>query len=81
MSDFEKKRIDKEFEKFTKRHFEKPRRCSNLAQIRFYVQELSIMMTDLKIRFNYVPKEAYTLLAQYNAIQNRLIFANFKNTY
>lgn len=81
MSEFEKKRLDREFEIFTSRHFEKPRRCKNLDQIRYYVQELSVKVSDLKQRFNYVPENAYSLLAQYNALQNNLLYKEFKNTY
>lgn len=81
MSEFEKKRIDREFQIFTSRNFESPKRCKNLDQIRFYVQELSTLVEDFKRRFNYVPDAAYNLLTQYNTIQNRLVFANFKNSY
>ncbi|WP_185153426.1 hypothetical protein, partial [Fulvivirga lutimaris] len=74
-------RIDREFQIFTSRNFESPKRCKNLDQIRFYVQELSTLVEDFKRRFNYVPDAAYNLLTQYNTIQNRLVFANFKNSY
>ena len=81
MSEFEKKRIDREFQIFTARNFENPKRCKNLDQIRFYVQELSAKVEEFKSRFNYVPSKAYTLLTQYNQIQNRMVFAEFKNAY
>lgn len=81
MSEFEKKRIDREFQIFTSRNFENPKRCKNLDQIRFYVQELSSKMEEFKSRFNYVPSNAYTLLTQYNQIQNKMVFAEFKNAY
>lgn len=81
MSEFEKKRLDREFETFTKKNFESPKRCKNLDQIRFYVQELSSKMEEFKQRFNYVPNRAYSLLTQYNTIQNRMVFADFKNNY
>ena len=81
MSEFEKKRIEREFQIFTAKNFESPKRCKNLDQIRFYVQELSTLVEDFKRRFNYVPNSAYSLLTQYNTIQNRLVFANFKNSY
>ncbi len=81
MSEFEKKRLDQEFQKFTKRNFESPKRCKNLDQIRFYVQELSSKMEEFKNRFNYVPSTAYSLLTQYNTIQNKIVFTNFKNSY
>jgi hypothetical protein len=81
MSEFEKKSIEQEFEKFTMKNFESPKSCKNLDQIRFYVQELSSKMEEFKNRFNYVPNSAYSLLTQYNTIQNRMVFVNFKNSY
>lgn len=81
MSEFEKKRIDREFQLFTARNFENPKRCKNLDQIRFYVQELSSKMEEFRNRFNYVPSNAYSLLTQYNQIQNKMVFTEFKNTY
>lgn len=81
MSEFEKRKLDEQFSTFAKRNFEKPRRCKNLDQIRFYVHELSVQMEEFKRRFNYVPNAAYTLLAQYNTIQNRMVYADFKNNY
>ncbi|MEQ9166271.1 MAG: hypothetical protein RLO12_08435 [Fulvivirga sp.] len=81
MSEFEKKRIDREFQIFTMRNFEKPKKCKNLDQIRFYVQELSTTVEEFKQRFNYVPSDAYSLLTQYNQLQNKMLFAEFKNSY
>lgn len=81
MSEFEKKRLDAEFSSFAKRNFEKPARCKNLEQIRFYVNELSMKVDELKRRFNYVPDSAYVLLSQYNSLQNRMVYMNFKNSY
>ncbi|MEQ8245435.1 MAG: hypothetical protein RIB54_00165 [Fulvivirga sp.] len=81
MSEFEKKRIDREFQIFTVKNFESPKKCKNLDQIRFYVQELSAKVEEFKSRFNYVPSNAYSLLTQYNQLQNRMVFADFKNSY
>ena len=81
MSEFEKKKIDEAFSNFAKRNFERPKKCKNLEQIRFYVRELSSEVDTFKRRFNYVPNAAYALLAQYNALQNSMIFADFKNSY
>jgi hypothetical protein len=81
MSEFEKKRIDREFQIFTMKNFEKPKKCKNLDQIRFYVQELSTTVEEFKQRFNYVPSDAYNLLTQYNQLQNKMLFAEFKNSY
>lgn len=81
MSEFEKKRLDREFELFASRHFEKPRNCRNLEQTRYYVKELSGKVEELKHKFNYVPGNAYALLSQYNAIQNNLLYKEFQANY
>lgn len=81
MSDLEKRRIDREFEIFAMRNFEKPRKCKNLDQVRFYLQEVSSKVQEFKSQFNYVPDSAYKLLAQYNTLLNSMVFAEFKNTY
>ncbi|MDH5400262.1 MAG: hypothetical protein OEX02_20975 [Cyclobacteriaceae bacterium] len=81
MSGYEKKQVEKEFKSFTSRNFEKPAKCKNIDQVRFYVNELSVKITEFKSRFNYVPDHAYALLTQYNNLQNRMIFTDFKNTY
>lgn len=81
MSEFEKRRLTREFELFASKNFEKPRNCKNLDQIRFYIDEVSQKVNEFKERFNYVPDSAYSLLAQYNSIQNSILFNEFKNTY
>jgi len=81
MSDFEKKQLEKEFNNFTKKNFEAPRRCKNLDQIRYYVKELSLKMDEFKKRFNFVPQHAYTLLSQYNSLQNKMVLTNFQQAY
>ena len=81
MSGYEKKLIEKEFNKFTKKNFEAPGKCKNYEQIRYYVRELSLKMDELNNKFNYVPQSAYTLLAQYNMLQNKMIYSNFKAVY
>ena len=81
MSNYEKKQLEKDFRKFTKRHFEQPSKCKNLGQVQFYVKELALKIEEFKSRFNYVPNSAYILLSEYNASQNVLIFSKFQKTY
>lgn len=81
MSQFELKKIENDLKRFTERNFETPGKCRNLDQIRFYVKELCGKIEEYQSRFNYVPQSAYTLLAQYNQVQNQLIYINFRNTY
>lgn len=81
MSDFEKKKLDMELSNFAMKNFERPANCKNLDQIRFYVKELCAKIEEFEKRFNYVPAYAYTLLSQYNALQNKLLSSEFRNTY
>jgi hypothetical protein len=81
MSDFEKKKLDMELSNFALKNFERPANCKNLDQIRFYVKELCAKIEEFEKRFNYVPAYAYTLLSQYNALQNKLLSSEFRNTY
>ena len=81
MTRFEQKRLDLEFNKFTRMNFDKPQQCRSIQQIRYYMKELSDKINDFKRSFNYVPNSAHTLLTQYNAAQNRLIHRNFQKVY
>ncbi len=81
MNDYEKKKLEMELRNFTARNFERPSNCRNLDQIRFYVRELCSKIEEYENRFNYVPSSAYSLLAQYNTVQNQLLYADFRTTY
>jgi hypothetical protein len=81
MSIHEKKEIEKQFQSFTAKHFEKPSHCRNIQQIGFYISELCLKIDELKKRFGYVPDNAYSLLSQYNATQNSLLLRNFVEDY
>ena len=81
MSDFEKKKVELELKAFATSNFVKPTDCRNLDQIRFYISELCGKIDSYNKRFNYVPESAYTLLAQYNARQNSILYQEFVKTY
>ena len=81
MSNFERKKLETDLRNFTERNFESPSNCRNLDQIRFYVRELCVKIEDYERRFNFVPGSAYSLLAQYNMVQNQLIQVEFRKTY
>ncbi len=81
MTDYERKKIELELKNFTSRNFVRPNDCRNLDQIRFYVKELCAKIQEYETTFNYVPQWAYSLLAQYNLVQNKMILVEFKNAY
>jgi hypothetical protein len=73
MSEFEKTKLEMALRTFTSRNFVRPSDCRNIAQIRFYIKELCLKIEEYESRFNYVPEWAYSMLAQYNLVQNKLI--------
>lgn len=77
----DRKKIENELKVFASRNFEKPADCKNLEQIRYYVRELCLKIEELEKRFEYVPHSAYSLLAQYNTIQNLIISKDFSNAH
>jgi hypothetical protein len=76
-----KKKIESDVKSFASRNFVRPAECKNLEQIRFYVKELCLLIEDLETKFDYVPMDAYTLLAQYNTRQNDIINTDFRDSY
>lgn len=81
MSEFEKRKLEIELRNFTSRNFERPSDCRNLDQIRFYVRELCDKIGEYERSYNYVPAWAYSLLAQYNMVQNSMLHTEFRNAY
>ena len=81
MSNLERKKLESDFINITRRNFESPSDCRDIHQIRFYIKELCIKISDYECLFNFVPDWAYVLLAQYNLAQNRLIHVDFRKAY
>jgi len=81
MSNFELKKLETDLRNFAERNFESPSNCRDIDQIRFYVRELCLKIQEYERRFNFVPSSAYSLLAQYNRVQNQLIQVEFRKAY
>jgi hypothetical protein len=81
MSEFEKKALELELKSFVSKNFDRPADCENLDQVRFYIRELCLKIEDYQKRFNYAPELAFTLLAQYNARQNSMLYKDYVNSY
>lgn len=81
MTEYERKKIEFELKAFIAKNFEKPLDCKNAEQIRYYVKELCNKIEQLENDFKYVPALAHSLLAQYNAAQNSMLYTAFKNSY
>lgn len=81
MTRYQEKKLEQEFTKFAKMNFDNPQKCKSIGQIRYYMQELTDKINEFKSSFKFVPAAAYTLLSQYNAAQNKLIYKNFQEVY
>lgn len=81
MTNFEKTKLDVALREFTQRNFEKPNKCKDLDQIRYYVRELCVKIDEYETKYQYVPEWAYVLLTQYNTIQNSLLYKDFRLMY
>ena len=46
MTDYEKTKLEISLKEFTQRNFEKPQKCRNLDQIRFYIRELCLKIEE-----------------------------------
>jgi hypothetical protein len=81
MNDYRLKRIEMEWKDFVHSNFEKPSACRDLEQIRYYIREITLRIeTEMKVN-DYVPDWAYSMLAQYNDVQNKILLEDFKKTY
>lgn len=81
MNEFEKTTLEMEFKAFATKNFERPAKCENLEQVRFYIKELCLKMEEHRKLAAYIPEVAYVLLAQYNARQNSMLYNEFVNSY
>jgi hypothetical protein len=79
MSEYEKRKLEIDLRNFTTRNFVRPSDCRDITQIQFYVRELCLKIEEYESHFNYVPSWAYSLLAQYNLMQNKLVQVEFRN--
>ena len=73
MSEFEKRKLEMALRDFTSRNFVRPSDCRDVTQTQFYVRELCLKIEEYESRFNFVPEWAYSMLSQYNLVQNKLI--------
>ncbi len=81
MTEYERKCLEVDFQKFAQRHFKSPSNCRSLDQIRLYVSELCAKINEYQHAYEFVPAHAYALLAQYNHAHDRLILVDFKTAY
>lgn len=77
----EAKTAEREFRRFAKSTLISPRKCRKLEQTRHNIFELHKKIRELTDKFNYVPDDARLLFNEYQVIQDRMIFENFRRDY
>jgi hypothetical protein len=75
------KTIQKEFRRFARTNLISPGKCKKLEQTRHSISTLHKKIVELNSRFNYVPDDARLLFNEYQTIQDRKIFENFRRDY
>ena len=75
------KTIEREFKRFAKSMLISPGKCKELDQTRYSIFVLHNKINELNSRFNYVPDHARLLFNEYQSIQDRMIFENYKKDY
>ena len=75
------KMAEKEFKRFARRNLVHPKKCTRIEQTQHFISELHHIFKEYKARFNYVPPSAQLMFNEYQNIQDRLVYENFKQTY
>ncbi len=73
MIEYDHKVLEEQLKSFATKNFVRPSDCRNIAQVQFYVKELCDKIEQYEKNFDYVPDWAYTLLSQYNLIENKMV--------
>jgi hypothetical protein len=75
------KTVEREFRKFAKTTLVSPRKCKKIEQTRYNIHELHMKINELREKFNYVPDDARLLFNEYQVIQDRMVFENYRKSY
>jgi len=75
------KTVEREFRRFAKTTLVSPRKCKKLEQTRYNIFELHKKINEFRDKFNYVPDDARLLFNEYQVIQDRMVFENFRKYY
>ncbi len=75
------KQAEKEFRRFARKNLINPRKVKRLEQTQHFIYEMHKLINDFKNRFNYVPAEAHLMFSEYQNIQDKMVYDNFKQSY
>ena len=75
------KSAEKEFRKLAKRRLLKPAKCKGIQETNYCIQQMHSIIQELKFKFDYVPHSARLRFNQYQNIQDRMVYENFRQSY
>jgi hypothetical protein len=75
------KRVEKEFRKFAKHNLLKPKKCKRIDEANYCIQQIHLKIQEFKTKFDYVPVSAQIMFSEYQNIQDRMVYENFRKTY
>jgi hypothetical protein len=75
------KTVEKEFKRFVKRNLLKPGKCKKIDDTNYCIQQMHLKIQEFKHRFDYVPASAQLMFREYQNIQDRMVYENFRETY
>ena len=76
-----KKLIEKEFRNYVRENLLKPVECKRIDQTNRCIDQLHRLMSEYKLRFDFVPISAQVIFSKYQNIQDRMVYENFRETY
>ena len=75
------KTVEKEFKRFVRQNLLKPRKCKKIDDTNYCIQQMHLKIQEFKHRFDYVPASAQLMFREYQNIQDRMVYENFRETY
>jgi hypothetical protein len=75
------KKAEKEFKRFAKQHLLKPGKCKRIDQANYCIHQMHTLIQEFKNKFNYVPVSAQEMFTEYQNIQDRMVYENFRQSY
>ncbi len=77
----QEKQAEMEFRRYARRNLMNPKKITRIEQTRHFIFEMHKLINEFRDRFNYVPDEAHMMFSEYQNIQDRMVYENFRQTY
>ena len=75
------KLIEREFKSFVRKNLLKPGDCKKIEQTNRCIDQMHRLISEYKLRFDFVPDSAQVMFTKYQNIQDRMVYENFRETY